>query len=167
MSKDNVTQLPTQPNQTELTIDQVMKDFDNWRNSKASPSDKIPEHLWDKVFQLLENRRIDTNVIRSLLGITQSQLKYQLEKREAAKEVKIKPDSTQKKSTASINFKEVRQHDKDNYKPEKYHNEYIPATNTLIAEFYREDGKCLKIHATTATIRELLLGFYGHDDGLK
>ena len=27
MSKDNVTQLPTQPNQTELTIDQVMKDW--------------------------------------------------------------------------------------------------------------------------------------------
>ena len=49
---------------SELTIDSVRQDFKVWRTSRTKKG-KIPEHLWDKVFKLLEQHPIG-QVVQSL-----------------------------------------------------------------------------------------------------
>lgn len=42
------------------------------------------------------------------------------------------------------------------YKPAR-----IPATNTLVVEFCRADGRIMKIHTTTDSFSELMKAFFG------
>jgi hypothetical protein len=63
--------------------------------------------------------------------------------------------SSQLPKTPHIDFCEVNQTQTPLYKPAR-----IPATNTLVVEFCRADGRIMKIHTTTDSFSELMKAFF-------
>jgi hypothetical protein len=55
-----------------------------------------------------------------------------------------------------IDFCEAKEAPLNHYKPAR-----IPATNTLVVEFCRADGRIMKIHTTTDSFAELMKAFFG------
>ena len=72
-----------------ITIESVRNDFEDWRNNKTTH--KIPDYLWNKVFQLLKNTRM--SVVANQLKLSYSQIKA---KRNALKPTHKKKDSIRK-----------------------------------------------------------------------
>ena len=54
-----------------ITIESVRQDFKEWRNNKTTH--KIPEQLWDKVFQLLKSTHM--SIVANQLKLSYSQIK--------------------------------------------------------------------------------------------
>ena len=54
-----------------ITIESVRQDFKEWRNNKTTH--KIPEQLWDKVFQLLKSTHM--SIVAKQLKLSYSQIK--------------------------------------------------------------------------------------------
>ena len=54
-----------------ITIESVREDFKEWRNNKTTH--KIPEQLWDKVFQLLKCTHM--SIVANQLKLSYSQIK--------------------------------------------------------------------------------------------
>ena len=54
-----------------ITVESVRNDFENWRNNETTH--KIPDYLWGKVFQLLNNTRM--SVVANQLKLSYSQIK--------------------------------------------------------------------------------------------
>ena len=54
-----------------ITIESVRNDFEDWRNNKTTH--KIPDYLWGKVFQLLNNTSM--SVVANQLKLSYSQIK--------------------------------------------------------------------------------------------
>ena len=54
-----------------ITIKSVRQDFKEWRNNKTTH--KIPEQLWDKVFQLLKSTHM--SIVANQLKLSYSQIK--------------------------------------------------------------------------------------------
>ena len=54
-----------------ITIESVRQDFKEWRNNKTTH--KIPEQLWDKVFQLLKITHM--SIVANQLKLSYSQIK--------------------------------------------------------------------------------------------
>ena len=54
-----------------ITIESVRQDFKEWRNNKTTH--KIPEQLWDKVFQLLKSTHM--RIVANQLKLSYSQIK--------------------------------------------------------------------------------------------
>ena len=53
-----------------ITIESVRNDFEDWRNNKTTH--KIPDYLWGKVFQLLNNTSM--SVVANQLKLSYSQI---------------------------------------------------------------------------------------------
>ena len=56
---------------SKITIESVRQDFKEWRNNKTTH--KIPEQLWDKVFQLLKSTHM--SIVANQLKLSYSQIK--------------------------------------------------------------------------------------------
>ena len=54
-----------------ITIDSVQQDFEQWRNNKTTH--KTPEQLWDKVFHLLKNTHM--SIVANQLKLSYSQIR--------------------------------------------------------------------------------------------
>ena len=54
-----------------ITIESVRQDFKDWHNNKTTH--KIPEQLWDKVFQLLKSTHM--SIVANQLKLSYSQIK--------------------------------------------------------------------------------------------
>ena len=54
-----------------ITIESIREDFKEWRNNKTTH--KIPEQLWDKVFQLLKCTHM--SIVANQLKLSYSQIK--------------------------------------------------------------------------------------------
>ena len=54
-----------------ITIESVQQDFEQWRNNKTTH--KIPEQLWDKVFHLLKNTHM--SIVANQLKLSYSQIR--------------------------------------------------------------------------------------------
>ena len=54
-----------------ITIESVRQDFKEWRNNKTTH--KIPEQLWDKVFQLLKSTHM--SIVANQFKLSYSQIK--------------------------------------------------------------------------------------------
>lgn len=54
-----------------ITIESVQQDFEQWRNNKTT--NKIPEQLWDKVFHLLKNTHM--SIVANQLKLSYSQIR--------------------------------------------------------------------------------------------
>ena len=130
------------------SIDSILKEMEAWRASKKSGYDPtpIPEELWHKIFSLGKVHSLTK--IKALFGISSSQYNK--------KYAQLYPDTPQKidDALASIDFCEVKP------KESIYQPLNIPATNTVIVEFCRGDGKIMKIHTTTHSFKDLIQGFF-------
>ena len=74
-----------------ITIESVRNDFEDWRNNKTTH--KIPDYLWGKVFQLLNNTSM--SVVANQLKLSYSQIKA---KRNALNPMHKTKDSIEKTS---------------------------------------------------------------------
>jgi len=139
-----------------LTLASVKETFNTWRRNKKTRGEKIPEQLWDMVIKLVQNNTGTESKILTDLGITQSQLETQKQRRES-----IFP-STQNKSSdmEGLEFCEVTK----TQEPAGYPLAYKPAeafsTTTSVVELYRKDGALMKIHICTDQFDELLGAFF-------
>ena len=87
-----------------ITVESVRNDFADWRNNKTTH--KIPDYLWNKVFQLLKNTRM--SVVAKQLKLSYSQIKA---KRNALKPEHKTKDSIRKTSdfvTITVDPREIQ-----------------------------------------------------------
>ena len=87
-----------------ITVESVRNDFADWRNNKTTH--KIPDYLWNKVFQLLKNTRM--SVVANQLKLSYSQIKA---KRNALKPEHKTNDSIRKTSdfvTITVDPREIQ-----------------------------------------------------------
>jgi hypothetical protein len=153
MSKDKITpinRIQSIPKPGSETLSSLRQALDHWRETKTKQNEKIPPHLWDKIFALL-NTEPETKVLTGL-SLTKVQLERERQARLEANG--IDPTSLCNESMA---FCEARP------KPE------IPlvskpakafSTTTSVVELYRPDGMLMKIHLCTDRFEELLRAFF-------
>jgi hypothetical protein len=79
------------------TLDDVKRDFAKWRASRPNKKGKIPNHLWDKVFALLDLYPIGK--VTKELGLSGGQVSAKRKQRNALEGIS--------KSSATDNFVEV------------------------------------------------------------
>ncbi|MBM3887316.1 hypothetical protein FJ364_05290 [Candidatus Dependentiae bacterium] len=146
-----IAELQRQDNQSKLiTLDEAVQMITDWRANKATPNEAIPNHIWQHIFSLSE--RFSETTICTELGITKNQLRYKRDEHQSLTALPKPPSNF-----AKIDFCEVKQSPiaQPLYKATK-----IPATNTLIVEFCRTDGRLMKIHTTTDSFAELMKAFF-------
>jgi len=73
------------------TLNDLARDFAKWRASRTNKTGKIPNHLWDKVFAMLEDHSVAE--ITKALGVSSSQISDKIKQRDARGE-KTKPSTT-------------------------------------------------------------------------
>ena len=87
-----------------ITIESVRNDFEDWRNNKTTH--KIPDPLWSKVFQLLNNTSM--SVVANQLKLSYSQINA---KRNALKPTYKSKDSVKNTSdfvTITVDPREIQ-----------------------------------------------------------
>ncbi|NRA88697.1 MAG: hypothetical protein HRU28_15210 [Rhizobiales bacterium] len=152
-TKDKIYTLPPKGKLTSTTppkvsLDEVLVELENWRANKPSPTASIPDSLWHKIFALA---KIHTETkIRSLLSISTKQYNSKYAQL-------FSPKATSTASNAKIDLCQIKTPapEKAVYQPLK-----IPASNTIVAEFYRPDGCIMKIHTTTESFSSLINAFF-------
>ena len=98
-----------------ITIESVRNDFEDWRNNKTTH--KIPDYLWGKVFQLLNNTSM--SVVANQLKLSYSQIKA---KRNALKPTYKPKDSVKNTSdfvTITVDPREIQDRDRPIVHPVK------------------------------------------------
>ena len=98
-----------------ITIESVRNDFEDWRNNKTTH--KIPDYLWGKVFQLLNNTSM--SVVANQLKLSYSQIKA---KRNALNSTHKTKDSIRKTSdfvTITVGSHEIQDHQRPIVHPVK------------------------------------------------
>ena len=73
------------------TLNDLARDFAKWRASRTNQTGKIPNHLWDKVFAMLEDHSVAE--ITKALGVSSTQISVKIKQRDAREE-KTKPSTT-------------------------------------------------------------------------
>lgn len=133
---DEKLRLPIQAGKRSITIDDVVFDLKAWREKKTNNFDKIPDEIWNKILLLLQNYP-RARVFRAC-GITSSQLD---------------------KKTRECSLDEVR----DN---QGYSNLLVSlphddqSSQTVAAEFHRNDGAIMKLHVKNTELLNLLNAFF-------
>jgi len=150
MTVDNrVTEFPKKPNEiVEITLDGVMLALANWRANKGTRGEQIPNDIWQSIFLLV--KKYPDMPVTTMLGITKMQLQRKLDERTTTTDAPAKP-----REYPRMDFCEPKEETSLPYKPAR-----IPATNTLIVEFCRADGRIMKIHTTTDSFAELMKAFF-------
>ena len=64
------------------TLDDVKRDFAKWRASRSNKTSKIPKHLWDKVFAMLDYHTVAE--LTKELGVSSSQISDKVAQRNAS-----------------------------------------------------------------------------------
>jgi hypothetical protein len=151
MTIDNIiTEFPRKPHvSTDITLDSVMRAITDWRTNKGTRGEQIPNEIWESVFTLVNT--FPELPICAVLGITKIQYQRKLDERKSGT---AKP--THDHVLPRMDFCEAKETPSPFYKPAK-----IPATNTLVVEFCRADGRIMKIHTTTDSFAELMKAFFG------
>lgn len=152
MSNSNtITEFPRSVSQSKtITLDEVAKTVTDWRANKETRSQQIPDDIWKNII-LLTDKFTDT-VICGALGISKMQLRRKIDEHKSSTTAFAQPSQLSK-----IDFCEAKQATTSAplYMPNK-----IPATNTLVVEFCRADGRIMKIHTTTDSFADLMKSFF-------
>lgn len=149
MTTDNIAEFPRKNlESTDVTLDSVIQSLKDWRANKRVYGEPIPAEIWDSVFALVN--KFPDLPIYSVLGITKAQFKRKLDERKSGT---VKPAYGHE--LPRMDFCEAKE-PPSSYKPAR-----IPATNTLVVEFCRADGRIMKIHTTTDSFAELMKAFFG------
>lgn len=148
---NNVSEFPRMASQTKsFTLEDMIRAMEDWRTNKETRNEQIPDALWKNIFSLLN--KFSAQTLCATLAITKMQFQRKLDEHtpHAAKQ-------NQQTHKTPIDFCEVKDTPSSHlYKPAK-----IPATNTLVVEFCRSDGRIMKIHTTTDSFAELMKAFFG------
>lgn len=150
MSIDNkISEFPRQVSQSSaITIDDVIQSITDWRATKNNRNVPIPDSIWKNILILLG--KFSQQTLCAALGITKAQLQRKIEEQEFSSKIPSQPLELPR-----MDFCEARQSPPPVYKPAR-----IPATNTLVVEFCRSDGRIMKIHTTTDSFAELMKAFF-------
>jgi hypothetical protein len=151
MTVDNtITKFPHPASQEKtITLDEAIQSMTEWRINKGTRGEQIPDDIWKNIFTLL--KKYPEATVCAALGLTKMQLHRKLDEKKSP----IATVSSQLPKTPHIDFCEVNQTQTPLYKPAR-----IPATNTLVVEFCRADGRIMKIHTTTDSFSELMKAFF-------
>ncbi len=146
MQPDNISEFPSQtkPESTVVTLDTVVQSLARWRTTKTMRNEQIPDDIWKNILALEE--KFPELPLHSILGITKMQF---LRKRDELS------SSATRARQPHVDFCEAKEDRSPCYQPAR-----IPATNTLVVEFCRADGKIMKIHTTTDSFSELMKAFF-------
>lgn len=138
-----------------VTLARVKEALTTWRQNKRTRGEKIPEHLWDMVINLLQNTTDTESKIFTDLGITRSQLEAEKKRRQS-----IPPEPKNKAcDLEELEFCEVTKAQESSY-PLAYKPAEAFSTTTSVVELYRKDGALMKIHICTDQFDELLGAFF-------
>jgi hypothetical protein len=154
MSTNNtIAEFPRTASQAKtITLDEVTQTVSHWRANKKTRSEEMPDEIWQDIL-LLKNKFSETTICGAL-GIVKMQLLRKIDEKKP--QVTILPKASQ---LSKIDFCEVKQIPAS-APPPLYTPNKIPATNTLIVEFCRADGRIMKIHTTTDSFAELMKSFF-------
>lgn len=139
------------------SIDAVFQELQHWRdNREIHKETSIPEALWKKIFSLTKAH--PPTKIRALFGISSQQYQNKFNQHFPPPP----PDtsvSRQPVDNASVQFCQA-----EVSKPPPLHQPLkIPATNTLVVEFCRNDGQVMRIHATHECLATIVPLFFTGD----
>lgn len=160
MTLDNtITQFPQKlRDASDITLDSVILSMTHWRANKSVRGEQIPKEIWDNIFELV--KKYPHMPIPTMLGITKMQFQRKLDERKItlnSSEIEAPVSQTKPREYPRMDFCET----KEESPARPYKAEKIPATNTLIVEFCRADGRIMKIHTTTDSFAELMKAFFG------
>lgn len=149
-TSNNIHTLPV------ASLDEALKEIEDWRANKPNARASIPDALWRKIFALAKTHT--AGKIRNLLGISPTQ--YNRKYANIFSNVTAdKKQSSEQTQTVPIDFCKVSASSSPSatsmYKPLK-----IPASNTIVAEFYHADGRIMKIHSTSESFSCLIQAFF-------
>lgn len=138
-----------------VTLARVKETVNTWRQNKRTRGEKIPEHLWDLVINLLQNNTGRESKILADLGITRAQLETEKQRRQSIPS----PAHNKPGDLEELAFCEVTKAQEPNY-PLAYKPAEAFSTTTSVVELYRKDGALMKIHICTERFDELLRAFF-------
>lgn len=131
-------------------LEDIIQQLDKWRANKKNVQEKIPEIIWDQI--ILLSKKIPEHRLRAALGLTSMQWRRKIEGYSSEQGASAIVES---KRSPSMEFCEAKTASQPLYTPAK-----IPATNTLVVEFCRSDGRIMKIHTTTDSFADLIKAFF-------
>lgn len=144
--------MPALGTNSTITLDTVLLELETWRSKKTSIGGKMPAELWRKIIFLGEKH--GATKVRSLFGLSKAQYEGKLNE--------LNDNTGNRDLPPNIDFEEIKpQRSPHPAATERYHMPDLPATNTVVVELFRADGKLMKIHSTTHRLKELLDAFYG------
>ena len=150
-----------------VSLDEVYSEVKYWRENKVKNNQSnMPDSLWDKILQLVE--QLDTQKVKNLFGVSSEQIKNKQAQRQRAlnanllEEVTLGPEpaSLSEPSTHTVTALPERAPDKPTQADKFYRPSHLPDKPTCVVEIYNAEGKLMKIHMTTDTIREVFDAFY-------
>lgn len=149
MSIDNISEFPQPASQASaITLDSVIQTITDWRARKDTRNEPIPDVIWKQIFILL--KKFPEPTLSAALVISRIQFQRKLDEQKLLETL-----SSKTFDTPHVDFCEARQVPTPLHKPAR-----IPATNTLVVEFCRSDGRIMKIHTTTDSFAELMKAFF-------
>jgi hypothetical protein len=183
---DNVT--PIKSTRTiSITLQDVRDRLNQWRSTKKSQSEKIPQVLWEQIFIVLG--KYPEAQVRSVLSITSTQIERaqalypnlfkttkSIDFCEARQDTAREAVTSLHHTTIKSNLSEADWFAKEIMEEERYQAEleknqnpatplvYKPAeafsTATSVVEIRRPDGMLMSIHICTDRFEELLRAFF-------
>jgi len=141
----------TKATQPAASLDEVLQEVQTWRANKPTPSSAIPDELWRKIFALEET--CPGAKVRGLLSISTKQ--YNSKYQQFFSHISTKENPTSPQPTINLCQVKTAASKTAAYQPLK-----IPASNTIVAEFYRADGSIMKIHSTSESFSCLIKAFF-------
>ena len=139
MSKNNVT--PIIKHQSNVTLASVSEAINVWRLSRKKSNEKMPNYLWDQVFNLLEIEPGPDSKILAALRLARPQLEAEKQRRQPMADNESTP-------IEDLDFCEVNaiQEAQETSYPLTYKPAETFTTTTSVVELYRKDGALMKIH---------------------
>ena len=144
--ENNISEFPRSTGKT-ITLDDVVQSMAAWRANKSTRGEQIPDDIWESIFALVD--KYPDLPVCGVLGVTKMQFQRKMDELRSSA-----APPTQSIKIPAMDFCEARE------APPSYKPERIPATNTLIVEFCRSDGRIMKIHTTTDSFAELMKAFF-------
>jgi hypothetical protein len=132
----------------ETTLETAVTELKVWRSNKKRPNEKIPAHVWDKIFISLEV--IPEARVLSACGID----KLQVERERKTRQKTNHPTKSNYSNPKAF----INSYQKP-FTSLPHSNESLNMQN-LVVEFYRKDGALMKIYACNTQLPALLNTFF-------
>lgn len=159
MNKNNIASINKDPSAHQasaVTLSRVKSALDAWRAAKTKQNEKIPTHLWDLVFTLLQSEPESPTL--AALSVTKPQYEKEKLARSAAGGASTPQVTRQvEPKVEPVAFCEAQ---KEPAIPLVYKPAQAFTTTTSVVELYRPDGMLMKIHLCTDRFDELLRAFF-------